>query len=824
MRPLPTPLWPSSVEPSSQGFVDGLMDQLDVGVVVQDRDAAIIYTNRRAIQLLGVSSEEMLGRRSDDPEWDVVRPDGGRFPAPERPVAVALDTGRPVKDVVLGVLTPEGERSWLLANAVPKLAADGTVEHVVVTLSDISSERRRMGLLQQVADDLEQAVGERTAELAGSVAELEREAEQRRAAEQALARSESMYRSVLRAMAEGIVVHNPDGSIRYANPAAERILGMSLATMQSSAASERQWGLVRPDKLPLLREELPSERTRQTGEPCHQVMLGVRRDDGQTSWLLVNTDALDHPENPPSLGGGRTVITTFSDVTEVREANLALERSRQQFEHVTRAVPGVLYQALRRDDGETELSFVSAAARDVLGVSAEEIIARPSALLSCIEHAGRESAGQSAVQAQTQLRPWECEVQINPDHAEPRWIHNRAVPQRVEGGVVWSGVAFDVTDQRRLGDQVRVAQRREAIGAVTAGIAHNFNNALAVIVPNLEQCLADVPESAVRPLAESLRTARNAADLVRQLMFITRGGLGDERVPVDLADVVARTAAMFRRLLRGRVEVRARNEAGRVRVVSPRSALHQVLLNLCINAQDALAGVDAPWVELSVEVPDRALPGAFAVLKVRDNGRGMDAETHARLGEPFFTTKPPGAGTGLGLATAFKTVRELGGDIECRSSPGNGCEFTISIPVLDFGAPEAEVLEPEACFPPQDVGRLLLVDDEPLVRGALAKLLARQGHVIDQAGTGLEALERVRHSGVSYDAVLLDLSMPGLSGETVLATLAREAPELPVIVLSGFVEDPGALNHARRVLQKPVTTRTLTESIAELLSFNEMRG
>lgn len=793
---------------------EGLMDGLDVGVVVQDRRSEIKYANRRAVEMLGGQSDQVLGRTSFDPSWDVVRPDGSPFPAAERPVAQALGTGEPQRDVVLGVKTPQGGRSWLLVNANPHVDDDGQVQHVVVTLSDVTSERRRMNLLQQVKDELEQAVGVRTAELARNVEELRRQVEQRQAAEAALAKSEALYGTVLRAMAEGVAIHAPDGAIQYANPMAAKILGLTTAQMTGKEAIDPSWGLLRPDGSPLPPEEIPSEITRRTGAACQRVILGVARGDGDRAWLMVNTDPLEAGDR---CGEAPSVVATFTDVTQERETTIALERSREQFERVTRAVPGVLYQALQDTDGEFVLTFVSAAAAEVLGIDADEIIAQPERLLACIDPATREQAVAQALQAQRSGRVYESDVKLSPPGGAPRWIRNRAVPQPVDDGVVWSGVAFDVTEERGLAEQVRAAQRREAIGTVTAGIAHNFNNALAVLVPNLEECLATADASTRRPLLESLQTARSAAELVRQLMFIARSGLADEHASVDLAALVGETAAMLERLLRGRVDVRVRNVERGVRVASSPSALHQVLLNLCINAEDALRGVDGGFVELSLDVEERTGADSTAVLRVRDNGCGMSEKTRRRLGEPFFTTKPAGAGTGLGLATAYATVQELGGEIHCTSAPGEGTEFMVTLPVADFGTPPEPPRETKLNVAEQGEATVLVVDDEPLVRSALALALRRRGHRVEQASTGREGLALVEAGASSYDAVILDLSMPGLSGETVLAKLRRDAPDLPVIVLSGFVEDPDALCHAAVVLNKPVSTAGINDAVARVL-------
>src|SRR5690606_22095326 len=254
---------------------------------------------------------------------------------------------------------------------------------------------------------------------------------------------------------------------------------------------------------------------------------------------------------------------------------------------------------------------------------------------------GLPAAQRALAEAEQAQSAFECDLQVRGRDDRWRWLRNRAVPRREPQGVVWSGVVLDVTEQRTFAQQVQVTQTREAIGAVTAGIAHNFNNALAVLVPNLEECLAVAPYSLRAPLQESLQAAFSSAALVKQLMVVARGGVTDRTEPVDLAALVLDVAALCRRIFRGRVTVTDRIGVACARVMAHGSSMRQVLLNLCINARDALHDVDDGHVEIELCVQGRDAERAV-VLRVRDDGCGMDDRTLRRLGEPFFTTKEPG--------------------------------------------------------------------------------------------------------------------------------------------------------------------------------------
>lgn len=649
-----------------------LLEGLDVGVVVQGPTAEVVYANRLALALLGVQRDELMGMTSFDPSWDMVRPDGTPFPDDERPDSRVLATGRSVRDVVLGLRREGAERRWLLINAIPHTTVDTRVPYVVVTLSDISSERRRTSLLQQIKDDLEHAVQNRTAELAASVEDLRSTTEQ-------------------------------------------------------------------------------------------------------------------------------------------------LERSRATLARVTEAVPGTLFQALRGPDGRIELMFVSAHLRELCGVDPAAAMSDPSRLWARTSPESLPEALRVLEEAARTLAIFEHELEVRDADDRWRWVRIRAVPRPEPRGEVWSGMAIDVTEQRNLAQQVQVTQTREAIGSVTAGIAHNFNNALAVLVPNLEECLAAAPESLRGPLQESLQAAFSSATLVKQLMVVARGGLTDRTEPVDIAAMVRDVAALSRRIFRGRVAVTDSVEVECARVMAHGSSLRQVLLNLCINARDALHDVDDGHVGLELRLTGRG-SGRSVVLKVRDDGCGMDEATLGRLGEPFFTTKDPGSSTGLGLATAYATVRNLGGTITCESTPGRGTTFSVTLPLLDLGEERTRQPTPHVSAPnPAARGRLLIIDDETLVRSALRKVLTRRGFSVDEAADGFEGLARVEGAPEPYQGVLLDLSMPGISGERVLEQLRVTHPDLPVVILSGFVEDPTKVASANAVLHKPLTSKLLVETLDRVL-------
>jgi CheY-like chemotaxis protein len=316
-------------------------------------------------------------------------------------------------------------------------------------------------------------------------------------------------------------------------------------------------------------------------------------------------------------------------------------------------------------------------------------------------------------------------------------------------------------------------------------------------------------------LEDALRTARGAADLVGQLMIVARAEPPRERVPTDLRACLHDVVALSRRIFRGRIAISIILPDEPVFVLGDASELHQMLLNFCINARDALTDIDDASFAIELDTTGPAGEGEV-VLRVRDNGGGMDEVTVRRLGEPFFTTKAPGDGTGLGLATAYAAIRDMGGAVECESTVGEGTEFLLRLPRAAAPVVLAHRTAPPG--PERAVGRVLIVDDEPLVRRAFGRVLHRHGLTVEEASDGAEALARLERANGEYTAVILDLSMRGLRGERVIARVREVYPSLPIVVVSGFVQDAGALEGVSAVLSKPVSGADLVCTIDRVAS------
>jgi PAS domain S-box-containing protein len=387
----------------------------------------------------------------------------------------------------------------------------------------------------------------------------------------------------------------------------------------------------------------------------------------------------------------------------------------------------------------------------------------------------------------------------------------------------------DVTERVGLEEQLRVAQKLEAIGRLAGGVAHDFNNMLTVIGGNgeiLDRALA--PGASERLLLGEIReAAARAALLTRQLLAFSRTQILAPQV-VGLDAVVGRVEAMLRRLIGEDIALTCELSARTGHVLVDPGQLEQVIVNLAVNARDAMPqGGELMMLTDSVELDVASCrsrpglePGHYARLIVRDNGTGMSAEVRERIFEPFFTTKPVGAGTGLGLSTVFGIVKQSGGHIGVESVEGQGTSFEICLPQLPAPA-EAAVRAPAAAATPSGKETVLLVEDEAGVRRVARLALERQGYTVLVAASGREALGIAEQQGDAIDLLLTDLVMPEMSGRELADILRARRPNLAVLLMSGFVEDDfvrhGVVTEEVAFLHKPFSLDELARAVRAVL-------
>jgi two-component system cell cycle sensor histidine kinase/response regulator CckA len=408
-----------------------------------------------------------------------------------------------------------------------------------------------------------------------------------------------------------------------------------------------------------------------------------------------------------------------------------------------------------------------------------------------------------------------------------RSITSTLIPIKSPRGEIARIIGFcnDVTESRRTEEQRRQAQKMEAVGQLAGGVAHDFNNLLMVILGSADFLLETLEkDSPLRADVQEIHKAsERAATLTRQLLAFSRRQVLRPRV-LDLNAVLSGVGSMLRRLIGEDIEVETRPAAGLSLVNADPGQLEQVIVNLAVNARDAMSAGGKLLLETGNVLVSRAAPrdglsaGAWVMLSVSDNGAGMDEATRARIFEPFFTTKAPGRGTGLGLSTVHGIVEQSGGHIAVSSAPGRGTSFRVYLP-RDEGQAVASSgpAEPGASVNGSEV--VLLVEDEDAVRALTQRLLESQGYTVFTARSGAEVLDGQVALPEEIPLLVTDLVMPGISGRELYERLRAERPKLRVLYISGYTDDELVRRGSggAALLQKPFTAAALGAAVRRAL-------
>jgi PAS domain S-box-containing protein len=427
---------------------------------------------------------------------------------------------------------------------------------------------------------------------------------------------------------------------------------------------------------------------------------------------------------------------------------------------------------------------------------------------------------------QDRARLWSVE---NNDY---RRVVGRAVPVLDADGSVreWIGAVTDVEERKLAEDRLRRAERLETVGRLAGGIAHEANNQMSVILGSAQFVLRrpDIPDVVREDVEHIRRAAERTAGITQQLLAFSRRQVLQPHV-LDLNALLQRSEPILRRTLGERSGLALHTAAGLGRVKADPGQLEQVLLNLVLNARDAMPGGGSVTIETSnvtltpayaAQKPVATIaPGPHVLLSVSDTGTGMDRETMGRAFEPFFTTKPLGEGTGLGLATVYGIVKQSEGDVWVYSEPGRGTTVKIYLPVV--GAMATDRGRQDSA--PMALGGevILVVEDEPSVRAILSRALREQGYTVLEAAHGREAVAVADNPDTRIDLVIADIVMPGLAGRDLAERLGGMRPGVPVLFTSGYtghdVVERGLIERDWPFLAKPVTPEALARKVRELL-------
>jgi PAS domain S-box-containing protein len=509
-----------------------------------------------------------------------------------------------------------------------------------------------------------------------------------------------------------------------------------------------------------------------------------------------------------------------SQLAEFLERKRGEERIREQAALLESANEAILVEDLTG-----RITYWNHGAEQLYGCSSEGALGRT---LDTLLHPGPLGALHEARRRMREQGDWTGVLEQRTRDGREVVVQSHWTLVRDEYGQPRSALIIntDVTEARRLEAEFLRAQRMESIGALAGGIAHDLNNVLSPIVMAVDLLRRRIADPAGQRILNALDTsARRGVDLVQQVLTFARGGQR-ERAVVQPGHLLREMEKIVRETFPKSIQVGVDVQAGLWSVMAEATPLHQVLMNLCVNARDAMAeggvlSLTAENVSLDEAASRRrpgARPGAYVVLTVSDTGAGIPSEIRERIFDPFFTTKGVGRGTGLGLSTALSIVKNHGGFIDVHSEPGRGTTFQVHLPGLQGDPGLASAAEEEPL--PAGAGELILVvDDEASLREIAREILETHGYTVLQAGDGHEALESFARARAKVDLVLMDLSMPNLGGREAIRALRDAEPALPIVAASGLssgrpeVEAMGV----DAFLAKPYTARKLLGVLSDVL-------
>jgi PAS domain S-box-containing protein len=528
-----------------------------------------------------------------------------------------------------------------------------------------------------------------------------------------------------------------------------------------------------------------------------------------------------------ALPDGGTICVSH-DITERVSAQRARDETEIKYRMLVEQVAAVSYIAELGVKGQW--LYVSPQVESMFGYSAEEWL---STSRDWIRHIPLEDhlIVHAAEEASARGEPFQAEYRITRRDGQVIWVSDTAVVVRgSDSHPVMEGLIVDITDRKILENQLLQARKMEAVGRLAGGVAHDFNNLLTIIKGYVEMALQRCMD---RPdLHGDIRRIENAADravnLVRQLLAFSRKQVLRPKI-LDLNAIVVNLDQLLRRLMNENIEMKTFVSKDVGAIKADPGQIEQVIMNLVVNARDALPGGGRILIETSnVDLDssytlDHAVvrPGPYVLLAVTDTGVGMTADTVAHIFEPFYTTKESGRGTGLGLSTVYGIVKQSGGYIWVYSEPGKGTTFKVYLPRVMDAIPSSTAAEMPSSTPPKGRETILLVEDEPAVRELIQMVLSERGYTVLEALAPEDAERLAGNNGAEIQLLLTDVVMPGMSGRDLAKRLTARHPHLRVLYMSGYtfnvIAQDGTLEEGISFLQKPFTPQVLTEKVREAL-------
>ena len=648
----------------------------------------------------------------------------------------------------------------------------------------------------------------------GWLTEVHRAVAAGRSAEEALGVSEERYRDLFESSKDAIYVTSVDGELLSHNQAFQELFGYPPEELHVLNVRDTYVD-------PSARERFQREIEENSELVRHEVRL--KKKDG-TEIVCLLSSVLRRAEDGSVLGYQGSI----HDITERKRAEEALRVSEERFRAIAEsAVDGII-----ECDAGGRILFWNDGARQIFGHSSRETLGRSASFLFSerFKEDYRRFIERAETRAEAPLAGRAVEVDgLRKDGSEVSVELSLSV-WKVHGKLRFGGIIRDLTIRKQLEEEMRLAQRMEAVGQVVAGLAHDFRNILTVVGSTADLLSDSLPQEE-QDLQEDVEELRKAAHrgkvMVEKLLAFGRLESG-EFLPIDLATVVREFEPTFRLLLPENIGIEIISDEGLPLVLADHGSIEQIVMNLATNARDAMSSGG----NLIIEISSRSFaeedregqrgiqPGDYVYLAVSDTGKGMDAETMERAFEPFFTTKPTGEGTGLGLPVVFGLSKQHGGFVHVYSEPGMGATFRVYLPVTE----EEVAAGPEAKAKVEVRGgseTILVVEDDPALSRAARRTLEGIGYTVLTAEHGSQALEILREQGEEVDLVFSDVIMPGMSGPELFNVVRSQGIRVKFIFSSGHsardVEILTDLDPGLPFVGKPWSRAELAGTVREVL-------
>lgn len=620
-----------------------------------------------------------------------------------------------------------------------------------------------------------------------------------------LATAEQRYRLLFERSLAGVIRSTLDGPILDCNQSCARIFGyQSREELMASPMIERYFD---PEDRNAFVARLKKEKSLTNYEHC------LRKKDGTPVWLLGSAHLVEGKDGEPAVNE-----ETFIDITERKKAE---ETFRKAFDANPEPMTITTISEGRYID-------VNEGFLRVTGYTREEVIGHTFLELNFWQRPEARSELVDLLRKDGSVR--NLEITFRTKSGEQRIALDSSEIIEVGGQKCMISILRDMTEQKFLEKQLRQSQKMEAIGQLSGGIAHDFNNLLGVIIGYSEIINERLPEHDLlhKKCEEITKAAQSAATLTAQLLAFSRQQVIEPKF-LDLNGIVRNMEKMLRRLIGEDISFSTTLGPTLGSVKADQGQIEQVIINLVVNARDAMPQggrlrIETSTVELNGEYSQRhlpQLPGAYVLLTVSDTGVGMDAETQAHIFEPFFTTKEVGKGTGLGLSTVYGVVRQSDGHIWVYSEPGQGTTFKVYLPRAGQTAQPVKSNN-RLARSLRGTETILLVEDADALRELTRSLLADQGYAVLEASRPERAIEIARQFGGTIHLLLTDMVMPGMNGQVLADTLAPIRPEMKVIFMSGYTGfNHSALSNPKlALLSKPFTRDSLLSKLQEVLGMH----